>query len=552
MVYFNSSINKFFIVLCFLLPFESICSPLDSLSSALKRAKTNKEKFNLTLQLSTEYMTKDFNLSLEYGQRAVFLSKVLDNPEDKIKAYKQLGTVFFSAGMIDKAIPWILKTKEVALQSKNDAEILNANLNLGAMSLGLEDYKKALDVFLEGDSLIRPTYKKLGKKVPAQDLTVLYTNIGLCNMMLGEMQDGYLYLDKATEVLNENKDLSESLNSKILQIWAIGLTKEKKAHEAISKINEAKIILERLGDELQLIGLQSFLAQAYEVKGDYETAIDFSRKGYQGGLKMNNLYMKRQFSEALYKLFENTNNADSSFKYLKLLNVYKEESKTANAKEELLKQELLKEFNERESELRKEEVAKKNTDRYLLASIGFVSVFLLGLIIYNGKKYSREQIDRVKLKLEKERLELEKETLQNKLDNKNSIIDDLTYRLTKNGLKDNLQQENELLLNSSIHNEDEIDFKPNSSQQAQVLKDFELRFLQTHTDFYVNLLELCPDLTMNERRLCAFLKMDMSTKEISMVTGQSIRSINMARFRLRKKMNINNSETSLFDLLAKI
>jgi len=53
-------------------------------------------------------------------------------------------------------------------------------------------------------------------------------------------------------------------------------------------------------------------------------------------------------------------------------------------------------------------------------------------------------------------------------------------------------------------------------------------------------------LTVNEKRLCAFLRLNLTTKEIAAITHQSIKSINMARFRMRKKMNL---ETDV-DLVA--
>jgi DNA-binding CsgD family transcriptional regulator len=59
-----------------------------------------------------------------------------------------------------------------------------------------------------------------------------------------------------------------------------------------------------------------------------------------------------------------------------------------------------------------------------------------------------------------------------------------------------------------------------------------------------------PDLSPNERRLCAFLRLNMSSKEISTITGQSIHSIQVARTRLRKKLQLTHSEQGLIEFLA--
>ncbi|PWJ42261.1 helix-turn-helix transcriptional regulator [Sediminitomix flava] len=91
-----------------------------------------------------------------------------------------------------------------------------------------------------------------------------------------------------------------------------------------------------------------------------------------------------------------------------------------------------------------------------------------------------------------------------------------------------------------------------TSTQKDQWEEFELRFKEVHTDFYDQLISLYPDLTANERRLCAFLKLNMTTKEIASLTQQSVRAIEMARFRLRKKIGITNTEMSLDSVISNI
>ncbi len=67
--------------------------------------------------------------------------------------------------------------------------------------------------------------------------------------------------------------------------------------------------------------------------------------------------------------------------------------------------------------------------------------------------------------------------------------------------------------------------------------------------FFENLIKAYPNLTPNERRLCTLMHMNMSTKEISSITHQSINSINTARTRLRKKFNLSGDDTSLVAFL---
>lgn len=69
--------------------------------------------------------------------------------------------------------------------------------------------------------------------------------------------------------------------------------------------------------------------------------------------------------------------------------------------------------------------------------------------------------------------------------------------------------------------------------------------------FLENLVKEHPDLTINERRLCTFMHLNMSTKEISNITNQTINGINAARTRLRKKFGLTGDDKSLITYLDK-
>ena len=82
-------------------------------------------------------------------------------------------------------------------------------------------------------------------------------------------------------------------------------------------------------------------------------------------------------------------------------------------------------------------------------------------------------------------------------------------------------------------------------------KDFDLHFVQIHPDFYKKLLAEYPKLTQNELRLCAFIKSNLSVKEIASINGISAESVKTARKRLRKALNLTGEEVSLLEFLSK-
>lgn len=73
-------------------------------------------------------------------------------------------------------------------------------------------------------------------------------------------------------------------------------------------------------------------------------------------------------------------------------------------------------------------------------------------------------------------------------------------------------------------------------------KEFEMRFENVYEEFYKSLAAKHTDLTPNEKKLCALLRMGLNSKEIAALTFQDAKSVDMARYRLRKKFELNTNE----------
>jgi DNA-binding CsgD family transcriptional regulator len=77
---------------------------------------------------------------------------------------------------------------------------------------------------------------------------------------------------------------------------------------------------------------------------------------------------------------------------------------------------------------------------------------------------------------------------------------------------------------------------------------FETAFDDVHEDFLNRLKAKFPALTPKELRLCAYLRMNISTKEIAPLMNISIRGVEICRYRVRKKLNIDR-DTNLTSLI---
>jgi len=67
---------------------------------------------------------------------------------------------------------------------------------------------------------------------------------------------------------------------------------------------------------------------------------------------------------------------------------------------------------------------------------------------------------------------------------------------------------------------------------------FEESFNEAHENFFKKLKADYPDLVPNDLKLCAYLRMNMSSKEIASLLNITTRGVEIRRYRLRKKLNL--------------
>lgn len=93
-----------------------------------------------------------------------------------------------------------------------------------------------------------------------------------------------------------------------------------------------------------------------------------------------------------------------------------------------------------------------------------------------------------------------------------------------------------------------IDAEFNSEQDWD---KFELHFDQVHENFLKRLRAEYPQLTPNDLRICAYLRMNLSSKEIAPLMNISVRGVEISRYRLRKKFNMQREENLIDFILNK-
>lgn len=158
-------------------------------------------------------------------------------------------------------------------------------------------------------------------------------------------------------------------------------------------------------------------------------------------------------------------------------------------------------------------------------------------------------------KNEKEIIRLKNEKLQAQLESKNSELAGNAMSLVqKSELLSRIKEQLILLRQDAGSDTASKEFKKvinTINKELEISNDWEqfsVHFDEVHTNFLTQLKKNYPDLTSSELKLCAYLRLNLSTKEIAQLMNISVRGVETSRYRVRKKLNLT-AEKNLINAL---
>ncbi len=152
-------------------------------------------------------------------------------------------------------------------------------------------------------------------------------------------------------------------------------------------------------------------------------------------------------------------------------------------------------------------------------------------------------------------IQLEQEKLKTQLKSKSKELasyaalmakkEDMLNEIEREIVKSNIKKENKTLYSKLMN----IKEQQSNSQNDWAL--FDINFNEVHDDFFKNLQLKFPNLTPKDLKMCAYLIMNLSSKEIAPLIGITYRSVELHRYRLRKKFNLPKNQ-NLVKFLHKV
>ena len=146
---------------------------------------------------------------------------------------------------------------------------------------------------------------------------------------------------------------------------------------------------------------------------------------------------------------------------------------------------------------------------------------------------------------EKEWIKLKNQQLEDQLQLKNKELANAALNIVyKNEMLNNLHDELKQLKDADGNKLSSDELKKINKLIEDAHNDdrdwhiFERSFNESHENFFKKLKQEFPDLVPNDLKLCAYLRLNMSSKEIASLLNISTRGVEIRRYRLRKKLGI--------------
>jgi len=190
-------------------------------------------------------------------------------------------------------------------------------------------------------------------------------------------------------------------------------------------------------------------------------------------------------------------------------------------------------------------------------------IIAVGMILYLYYKWNKIRYIQ-KLKLRDEELKHQKEILEIELKSENDLITreyekhilELELRSKSSevaGKSLSIAKQSEMIESIQGILDSNVDLNKLKSEIKKVIKinavnkheweTFESNLNLIHNDFIKDLSKKYPALTAKDIKLCIFLKMNLSSKEIAPMINISYRGVELHRYRLRKKLSLNQEES---------
>ncbi|GAA4315325.1 hypothetical protein GCM10023143_26630 [Compostibacter hankyongensis] len=552
---------------------------IDSLEAEVIHQDRDTARVNELLHLSFHYLYNDTLRSRYYARSAVNLAGALHYHLGQIVGFTRMGDIYAQGDNFRAAYAQYMRADEIGRRYADRRGLFILYNALGGFHSSLQEFDQALEYFQrgllvvpEGDTIgkanlylnIGVAYGWAGDYAKAREylnraltlcteanarpkLAFIYSNMG--NVFAAEKEPGpaLAYFEKARELARTYKN-NALLGSNYLYVAEIYM-EQGKLREAMQQVQAALKLAVGAGATDDRIRGRILMSRILARMGEFEESGDILRKLDQD--QPLSIEQQKFKLEAAMELYREKGDYRKALDYAGRLAAVKDSiTRLANRQNmDLLEVRFRTRQREAQIGLLQEQNKRKTTLVYA-GGIGLLLCILIIFLLFHSRKL-KEKVYRHRQKMlqdENDKMLAEKALMEEKalraredLDHKNrelsaSIMqtDHMTKLLLelRQRLSDKQGQENPRQM-EGIQRLIRHNLELNEDWQR-----FKLHFEAVHPDFFDKLMKLSPQLSKNELKHCAYIRMNMSNKQVANLLNVNPDSVKMSRYRIKKKLSL--------------
>ncbi len=436
------------------------------------------------------------------------------------------------------------------------AEIANKFRLSGNYHEGIRFYRNAISLLNGNDQLHKVEFY--------HGLAAIYYELYL------HMRNQQHFLDSASIIADKAFEYAEIAGSEyhlsdVLNLLGAVKIQKGKYTEAIQQLNKSHSIKQNLQTG-QYLAVSTNLAFAHYKLHSYDTALLYISETYKRATQSGDLIFAVNSLEMLsdiYMAMGDTANA----------NIFEQDRQLLLRQDDhMIRLLIMKQLHQNYERKRDDAlILGLSQERYYFVRLsrifllGIVLLFILLMAILIALRQSKKlHIAEMELAGEKERgaelqvrnvtLELEEkrreeQNLKVELEYKQGLLTSKLLHLSMmieflNQLKEDFSQvKDKDEKDISSYNFRKIEKEISKQLEGKIWEDFEVLYTTGNNNFIQKITTAHPDLNVNEKRLCYLIMINFTTKEIANILSKTYRAVEMARHRLRAKLEIDQSES---------
>jgi len=515
-----------------------------ALSTSLAKNDLSENGNNYT-SLTSIYMDSGHpDSALIYSTKAIEAFQITKDSSSLCDVLLRCGNVYSDLGNHDKAIAMYMQSIRISEAIGQKLFVAYNYESIGIIHDKQGSYNKAEEYFQKAEEIFVDAGDIYGQMSSANNLGILYKNMKDYDKSLLAYQRCLFFADS---IHFDRGQLGAHTNLAILGV------ETGRFENAMQHATAGLQLADEFQDREAYADNLNSLARAQAGLKDFPSALKNALASLKIGNEVQSFEKQRDANLTISNIYVAQHNFEKSLEYYKNYTTIRDSLYNIDRAKKISELETIYKTEKKDKEI---QLLAKNAEidhtRKLLLLVGLGLSLLAGsLLVYSQWiRRVRDKKIRVQEKVlegqQRRTLELENEKITRELDFKKQELAAKALQLAR---------KNEFLqsLNTQVEKikEETEGFVADSARKIsrQIVTDIESEedweqflsaFRDVHRDFIEQLMVIVPDISHGEMRLACLLKMNLSGKEIAAMLNITQDGVKKARYRLRKKLNMDS------------